>query len=169
MQIKSFERIKNKSEEEKQEELYKLIENYETLVELNLKILRELLKNENNKSIIVYYTGLVIELVFKMIILKSGISIGERIGDYEHHISKMYDDILKKSMESDIKNICMNIKDRAALINYSDGKTVQYDEYTNFRYNHRKEKLNLIFTEKINEREKKHVEEVIECIELIMK
>lgn len=59
--------IINEIEEEEKSKIYIIIDNYEKLVKANINNLKRTLDNENNKSLIVYNLGLLIELFLKMI------------------------------------------------------------------------------------------------------
>ena len=159
----------NKSEKEEQNKFYILIKNYKNLVNVNIKILRLIIINTNNKSTAIYHLGFLIELFFKMILLDSGIQDIMGTCSLNHHVFNMYQMIMDYIQETTIKEACSNIMERASLICYSNGNRINLDEYANFRYNHRKNEMGLIFTEEINGNDKKHIEEVIECIKSIMK
>lgn len=151
------------------EKYYKLIENYEVLVNANINNVKILLTNEKNKSVIMYNFGLLLELFLKMILLKSCNQDVRRIGDTNHVISNMFKIIFEKCNNSIIIEKCKYIKDRIALIEISKGKKIDYNDYADFRYNHAKGSKNLIFTDSINEKDKKHIREALECIESVMK
>lgn len=165
----TIDNIINEIEEEEQSKLSKIINNYEKLVNANINNLKRMLDNENNKSVIVYNLGLLIELFLKMILLKFGLSDISEIGEYNHQISDMYKFIFDNIKESKVKRVCENIKERSSIIRQSNGYKVNYNDYTNFRYNHKKDEFDLIFDEEININDIKHIREVIECIESIMK
>lgn len=158
-----------KNEKIEQTNFYRLIENYENLVKSNIKNLRYLLTNEKNKSVVIYNLGLLLELFLKMILLKMRIPEGKEIWKYNHKIEEMFRVIIDKSVDSKLKTICQRIQDRASTINQSNGNKVDYNCYPDFRYNHKKNNYDLIFTDKINEEDIKHIKEVIECIELVMR
>ena len=156
-------------EEVEQIKYHRLIENYENLVKSNIKNLYNLLNNEKNKPIIIYNLGLLLELFLKMILLKMRIPEGKEIWKYNHKIAEMFKVIIEKTNDSQLKTICQKIKERASSIKQSNGNKVDYNCYPDFRYNHKKENFDLIFTNKINEEDIKHIKEVIECIELVMR
>lgn len=158
-------------EQEEQNKYYKLIDNYERLVKSNVDNLKRMLNTETNKSVIIYNFGLVIELFLKMILLKLNILNIEEIGESSHNISNMFKEIIEKCNNSQIKEMCQHIKERAALIkqNNNSSKKINYNDYIDFRYNHPKGKLDLIFTDDIDKNDIKHIKEVLGCIELIMK
>lgn len=164
-----IEKIINKIEEDEKTKFYKLIENYENIVKANISNLKRMLDSEKNKSIIIYNFGLLIELFLKMILLKLGLADMSEIVKYNHRISDMYKTIFNIAEESELKKVCKNIKDRSSLIRNSNGDRVNYNEYTDFRYNHKKEDITLIFEEKISKNDIKYIKEVIECIESLMK
>ena len=156
-------------EEVEQIKYHRLIENYENLVKSNIKNLYNLLNNEKNKSIIIYNLGMLLELFLKMILLKMRIPEGKDIWKYNHKIAEMFKVIIEKTNDSQLKTICQKIKERTSTIKQSNGNKVDYNCYPDFRYNHKKENFDLIFNDKINEEDIKHIKEVIECIELVMK
>ena len=104
-----------------------------------------------------------------MILLKFGSADISEIGEYNHQISDMYKFIFDNIKESELKRVCKNIKERSSIIRQSNGDKVNYNDYANFRYNHKKDEFSLIFEEEINKNDIKHIREVIECIESIMK
>lgn len=161
--------IINEIEEEEKSKIYIIIDNYEKLVKANINNLKRMLDNENNKSLIVYNLGLLIELFLKMILLKYGLADISEMGKYNHRISDMYKFISDNIEESELKRVCKNIKERSSIIRQSNGDKVNYNDYANFRYNHKKDEFSLIFDEEINKNDIKHIREVIECIESIMK
>lgn len=161
--------ISNVIENDEQQKFCELIINYDKLISDNISILNIMLDDIKNKAIIVYNFGLVIELFLKMILLKYGLANILDISKYNHNISDMYNDIFKSNINPKIKKICSNIKDRATLIKQSNGNTVNYNDYANFRYNHKKRESDLIFNEDIKNDDIKHIKEAIECIEKIMK
>lgn len=158
-----------KIEKEKQLKLHAIIKNYKKLVKANVRNLERMIDYEKNKSIIVYNLGLLIELFLKFILLRFGFSNFDELGNYKHNISTMFRIILDNSSDSKLIKICEQIKERASLIKQSDGNKVNYNNYTDFRYNHKKDKLELIFIDDITENDIKYLKEVIECIKLLMK
>lgn len=161
--------IINTIEEDEKAKLYRLIENYENIVKANISNLKRMLDREKNKSIIIYNFGLLIELFLKMILLKLGLADVSELVKYDHHISDMYKTILNSTEGIELKRVCKNIKERSSLIKKSNGDKVNYNEYPDFRYNHGKEETSLIFDDEISKSDIKHVKEVIECIESLMK
>ena len=164
-----IEKIINTIEEDEKAKLNILIENYENLVKANINNLNRLLDIEKNKSIILYNFGLIIELFLKMILLKLDFSNINEILKYNHNISEMFKVILNNSENLMLKRVCGNIKHILTLIKKANGDNINYNEYSDFRYNHKKYEINLIFEDDINETDIKHIKEVLECIELLMK
>lgn len=159
----------NTAENDGQNKRQELIENYEELVILNIKNLKRIIENETNKSFIMYNVGLLLELFYKMVLIEDSAMAIEKIGELNHNLSEIYKNIEEKCNNNLIKSICEKIKRRASLIKMSNGNGINYNNYHDFRYNHEIGDYNLLFIDKINDKDIKYIKEVLECIESIMR
>lgn len=148
-----------------------LIHNYELQVNSYVKLLEQLLTYETNKSVIVYNFGLLLELFLKMILLKLNISTVYETCAFRHKIINMFNKLLeeKNCLDLKLKNDIEYIRTRISLIESSKGKSFDYNNYPDLRYNHKLDSLDLIVIDKINKNDIKHIKEVLQCIESIMK
>lgn len=162
------ENILNRIEDDEKTKIYKLINNYVMIVQSNLRNILHMLDCEKNMAIIVYNFSLLLELFLKMTILKLGFDDVPGIGKYEHNISNMFNTIFDNIVEPDIRNIYVFIKERASLIKQLTGDNVNYNSYADFRYNHKRGELELIFADVIGKNDIKYIMEAVECIKLLM-
>lgn len=147
-----------------------LVHNYELHVNSYVKLLKQLLTYETNKSVIVYNFGLLLELFLKMILLKLNISTVDETCAFRHRIIDMFNKLLEeKNLDLKLKKNIEYIRARISLIESSKGKRIDYNNYPDLRYNHKLDSLDLIITDMINEHDIKYIMEVLQCIELIMK
>ena len=154
--------VPNCSLEEKiKEKVNKIIESYKEIKEDSLKITKFSIGNELGKSIILYNLFFSVEISLKYFIIrrfKYNIDEIETIG---HDISKLIE-IAKNVYEiidfMELEMLLRKIKNK-------NNKTIELKKYSDFKYNHAKGRLDLIFDSKINENELQTVKEVIVWLE----
>lgn len=146
-----------------------LIKNYEKLVEINIRNIKRIMNNETNKAFIIYNYGMLIELFLKMVLLERSTLTIQEIGDTRHKIPNLFEKIKYKCVDKTIKGKCEKIRDRSSLVKMSNGNKIDYNNYMDFRYNHKVGEYDLIFINEISDNDIKYIKEVLECIESVMK
>ena len=118
--------------------LESLVLNYKKIVEINIKILQDLIDNYKLKPVILYHFGFVLELSIKMILLKYNISNIEETTALGHKITELFKKIENNSNDNKIKTIFEDIQSQKNLIHNDKGKIIDYDNYADYKYNNKK-------------------------------
>lgn len=144
--------------------ILEILNNYKLLIEDSFKILNLYLENNINKPLILYNLFFVVELYLKYyLIRKTTLSI-EEIENYGHEIFLLLDlaNKVEKYIDfNELKQLLKKFKDK-------NNHSLNLNKYYDFKYN-RKKKINyLIFDFKINKSEIKNVKDVIKWLQCHM-
>lgn len=153
-------------EEAEQLKYDKLLKNYKELVIININNVERVINTEKNKAFIIYSFGLSLELFLKMILLKYITSDIKRVSSYSHNILEMLNVIIK-SNQIHIKRYCEEINDYLSKIKIAN-RNIDYKKYTDYRYNHKSDSMDLMCEEEINDKDKNSIKEVLNCIRQVM-
>ena len=160
--------ISSNVEEELNIKLAKLVNNYKELIVINLDNLDNIINRFNNKSFIIYNLGMLIELLLKMLLLKYRLRNLEEVYNLKHVISEMFRIIIDNCQDRNVSTICEEIKNIIARIKKDNNHNVNFNEYTEYRYNHVKKEYDLLCNNSITNNDLKKIKEVIRCIESII-
>ena len=152
----------------KERERIALIKHYERNYYENYNMLEYMLKNNINKAFIIYQLGWLIELVLKYELRKfTNLKINE-ISNYKHDIFSLMKKVQDNNCSIIVRTNINKLKVQLSLFKDDFGNKINFFKFTDYRYNHEKDKESLITTSILTKEESEKIEEVLSCLNIIM-
>ena len=134
----------------------------------NKNLIKFMISGKNSKAFIIYQLGWLIEIVLKYILIKNTSLEIKDISNFKHDIFSMMEKIKVSNCGNAICSNINKLRERLRLFRDESGNKLNFSKYTAYRYNHEKDKECLIFFQDIVKEELDNIEEVLNCLTIIM-